>query len=67
MCINVNNVHGNGDMVMLNTIETAVRGAREIEGIAPDECGDRGRFADEMIQMTSCESRKVGTFRRPRM
>ena len=37
MCINVNNVHGNGDMVMFNTIVTPVRGAGEIEGIAWDK------------------------------
>jgi hypothetical protein len=39
MCINVNNVHSNGDVVMLNTIVTAVRGAREFAGIAWDESG----------------------------
>jgi len=32
ICINVNNVHSNGDTVMLNTIVTELRLLREIAG-----------------------------------
>jgi hypothetical protein len=67
MCINVNNVHGNGDVVMLNTIVAAVRIAGEIEGIAWDDSEERDRFDDGTTHVTGCESSKTSAFRSRRM